>query len=174
MNNQTIQLNIGDEIGFVTLGTTADDADKVIFFPVAEITRRDGQRAYRYMYPDGEISSAAIRESELSSHVVKIRQTTIETNRPVADRMLNLSERRTEFVEALNRGKNSNLVIFNDFEKDAFAVVNRDNRAEYQVHLKTVGGNLHADCDCPDFIYRKRVCKHIGGVLVDALFAAHV
>jgi len=175
MKNQNLQLNIGDEIGFVTLGQSADDADKVIFFPVAEITKRDGETAYRYMYPDGEISASAIRQSQLSNHVVKVRRTTIETIEPqVSDKMICISERRTEFVEALNRGKNSDLEVYADWDKDAFVVVNNDKAAEYRVKLETRNNKIFGECECKDFEFRKRTCKHISAVLVDAFFTVKI
>ncbi len=145
------------------------------FFPVAQITTRDGETAYRYIYPDGEMSASAIRQSDLSSHVIKIHKTTVETIQPqVSDKMICISERRSEFVEALNRGKNSDLEVFADWEKDAFVVVNRDKAAEYRVNLETRDGQSFVGCECKDFEFRKRICKHISSVLVDALFTVKI
>ena len=87
-----------------------------------------------------------------------------------ADKMICLSERRGEFAEALIRGKNSNLEVFADWDKDVFVVVNTDNKNEYRVHLESRDGQLHAMCQCKDFEFRKRTCKHISQVLVFTLF----
>ena len=88
--------------------------------------------------------------------------------------MLNLGTRRGEFIEAVQRGQNFDLTVYNDFERDSFVVVNRDKGTEYRVNLENRDGSLHAACGCGDFIYRKRVCKHISSVLMDALFIARV
>ena len=88
-----------------------------------------------------------------------------------ADKMICLSDRRVEFCEALLRGKNSRLEVYADWDKDAFVVVNGDNKNEYRVHLESRHeGKLFAECECPDFEFRKRACKHISEVLVFALF----
>jgi len=84
--------------------------------------------------------------------------------------MLCITERRSEFVEALTRGANSDLIVYADFEPDTFVVVNRENKKEYRVTLKTIDKILFGLCECPDFIYRKRVCKHIGEVLTSNVF----
>lgn len=163
MKNQNIELNIGDKIGFVILADGIDDSDKTVFFPVVEVTTRDGERAYKYQFPDGEISRSAIRQSDLASHAVQIEA-------QASRKSLCLSERKKEFVEALERGKNSNLEVFADWDKDAFVVVNLDNKAEYRVKLESHKGQLFAECECPDFTYRKRICKHVSEVLTDTLF----
>lgn len=167
MKNQATKLNIGDKIGFVIQAKDIDDNDKVIFFPVCEITTRDGEHAYKYEFPDGTVSSSAIRQSDLASHVVQIEA---QVNR----KMICLSTRKTEFVEAFERGRNSNLEVYADWDKDAFVVVNSDNKAEYRVKLESHKGQLFAECECPDFTYRKRICKHISTVLVNALFQVTV
>lgn len=160
----TQQLNIGDRIGFVIQANGIDENDQVIFFPVVEVTSTEGgERAYHYEFPNGEISRAAIRQSDLASHVLQIEA-------QVSPKMLCLSERKQEFVEALNRGKDNRFEVFADWDKDAFVVVNCDNRAEYRVRLETYKNQLFAECECPDFVYRKRVCKHVGEVLTNALF----
>ena len=163
--NQTPELKIGDKIGFVILAQDVDENDRVIFFPVVEVTTRDGETAYKYEFPDGKISSSAIRHSDLASHVVQIEPT-------VSPKMICLSERKTEFVEALERGKNSNLEVYADWDKDSFVVVNRDNRFEYPVRLEASGGKIFSQCSCPDFQYRRRVCKHISAVLLESFFGA--
>ena len=91
-----------------------------------------------------------------------------------ANKMICLSNRRQEFTEALNRGKDNRFDVFADWDKDAFVVVNLGNRAEYRVKLETQNGALHASCECPDFGFKKRICKHIGEVLTNALFNASV
>lgn len=88
------------------------------------------------------------------------------------DSMICVSSRRSEFTEALGRGKDNSFEVFADWEKDAFVVVNRTNKTEYKVILETRENRLFGKCSCPDFKYRKRTCKHLGEVLVDALFGA--
>lgn len=165
MSNQNIQLNIGDEIGFVIIKRDIDSVDETVYFPVVEITTRDNERAYRYMYPDGNISASAIRQSELKYHSLRI-------NSQVQGKaeMLCLSNRKTEFLEAVSRGENSRLEVFNAWERDSFHVKNHDNGKEYRVNLKSNDGKVFADCECADYIYRNRVCKHIGAVLTDSIF----
>lgn len=167
MKNQNIQLNIGDKIGFVIQANGIDENDQVIFFPVTEITTRDGERAYRYQFPDGSTSMAAIRQSDLANHAVQIEA-------QVSPKMICLSERKAEFTEALQRGKDNKFEVFADWDKDAFVVVNQDNQAEYRVKLDTHKNQLFASCECPDFTYRKRICKHVGEVLTNALFTVKV
>lgn len=91
-----------------------------------------------------------------------------------ADKMICLSNRRQEFTEALNRGKDNRFDVFADWDKDSFVVVNLDNQTEYRVKLETRNNFLHACCECPDFQYKKRICKHIGEVLTNALFSVAV
>lgn len=167
MTTQNLQLNIGDKIGFVILAGGIDEQDTTVFFPVAQITERDGERAYLVQFPDGEISRAAIRQSDLASRPVQIEPR-------VSPKMICLSERKAEFREALERGKNNNFEVYADWDRDAFVVVNRDNFAEYRVKLETNQTRLYAECECKDFVFRKRLCKHIGEVLTNALFTAHI
>lgn len=166
-NTQTPELNVGDKIGFVFLATDVDESDRTLFFPVIEITERDGERAYRYEFPDGSVSSAAIRQSDLASHAVQIEP-------QISPKMICLSERKQEFVEALNRGKDNRFDVFADWDKDAFVVVNLDNKSEYRVRLQTHRERLYGECSCPDFFYKKRTCKHVGEVLTHALFSTLV
>lgn len=90
------------------------------------------------------------------------------------DRMICLNERRDEFTDALTRGKNSRLAVYADWDADAFVVVNHDNNAEYRVSLDNRDNRFFGSCECPDFTYRKRVCKHIGEVLTHCLFGVSV
>lgn len=167
MTTQNLQLNIGDKIGFVILASGIDEQDKTVFFPVAQITERDGERAYLVQFPDGEISRAAIRQSDLANRAVQIEPR-------VSPKMICLSERKAEFVEALERGKNSKFEVYADWDRDAFVVVNRDNKKEYRVKLETHAGQLFAECECPDFTYRRRICKHQSEVLTNALLTATI
>lgn len=167
MMNQIPDLKIGDKIGFVLLASDVDSNDKIIFCPVVEITTRDGERAYRYQFPDGTISSAAIKQSDLSDRVLQIEPAGVPD-------MLSISDRRAEFVEALERGKNSRFEVFPYWDRDTFVVVNQDNKNEYHVELQTANGRLYGQCSCPDYTYRKRLCKHISEVLTTTIFSAAV
>lgn len=162
MTNQNIQLNIGDEIGFNIIGQGISESDRTIFFPVVDIIEKNGETAYIYEFPDGAISRSAITQSALIGHQVKINI--------LPEKMLCLSDRKDEFMSALERGKNSNLEVFPDFEKDKFVVVNHEKQKEYRINLETISGKTFADCECADFQYRKRVCKHISAVLTDTVF----
>ncbi len=103
--------------------------------------------------------------------VIIAANTTVESFEPVkADKMICIAERRAEFSDALVRGKNSDLEVYSDWDKDAFVVVNNDNNAEYRVHLEARSGQLFGDCECKDFQFRRRLCKHISAVLVDCVF----
>lgn len=164
MNNQNIQLNIGDKIGFVIYAAGLDGNDKTLFFPVVEITERDGERAYFYEYPDGSRSSAAICQSHLVGHALEIE--------PRGDpKMICLSDRKAEFRSAMKRGQNHDLQVYPDFEKDSFIVVNRTNETKYPVRFETRADRKnYVFCGCKDFQYKKRLCKHAAEVLQDTFF----
>jgi len=172
MNNQPTKLEIGDEIGFVTLAQNVDDNDKVIFFPVVGITTRDGERAYFYQYPDGQVSRVAIKESNLSNHTIRIHRAEVIAPLPTQapNLAICLTDRKDEFRAALKRGSESDLEVFAGWDKDVFHVVNRDNKSDYRVEFEVMDGKLYSECDCKDFIYRKRVCKHISEVLQEQFF----
>ena len=167
MVEQNIQLNVGDRVGFVTLANGVDDNDTVNFFPIVEVTTRDGEPAYHYEFPSGEISRAAIRQSDLASRRIRVE-------RQISLNMICISHRKTEFAEALVRSKSSRLEVFADWDKDAFVVVNKDNRSEHRVKFGTFAGKLFGECSCRDFDFRKRVCKHLSEVLTFTLFTAKV
>lgn len=167
MKQQIPNLNIGDKIGFVILAQDIDDNDKTIFLPVIEICERDGERAYRYQFPDGSVSRSTIRQSDLAGFALQIEA-------QINPKMICLSERKSEFKEALQRGKDNHFEVFADWERDSFVVVNEDNGSEYRVKLETDRERLFGQCDCQDFNYRKRICKHLSEVLTFALFTAKV
>jgi len=175
MNNQPKQLTkleIGDEIGFVTLAQNVDENDRVVFFPVVEVTSRDGERAYRYQYPDGNISGVAIKESNLDNYTIKIHR--CEVIAPQVENVPNLAiclnDRKDEFKSALKRGAEENLEVFAGWDRDTFHVVNKTNGSDYRVEFETVDGRIYAECECKDFIFRKRVCKHISATLQEQFF----
>lgn len=172
MNNQPKNLQIGDEIGFVRLAQNVDDKNSVVFFPVVEITERDGERAYRYQYPDGQISKVGIKESMLSSHTVKIHRIEVISpqNANLPNLAICLTDRKTEFVEALKRATGNDFDVFHGWDRDTFFVVNRTNKSEYRIEFETVDGKVYAQCECPDFIYRKRCCKHLAVALQETFF----
>ena len=158
-----IQLNIGDKIGFAQLASNVDGADAINFYPVVEVTTRDGERAYKYQFPNGEKSSAAITQSALQYHPVELQP----SGNP---KMICLNNRKDEFRAAMKRGLSSEMDVYNDFERDAFVVVNRTNATEYRVSLEMRGGSAFAVCGCGDFQFRRHVCKHIGEVLTETFF----
>lgn len=170
MQQQNIKLNIGDKIGFAILANDIDGSDETLFFPVVEICEVEGERAYRYQYPDGEISRSAIRQSHLVGHPLQIAS---EELIAVNSKMICLSEQKGEFREALQRSKNSRFEVYQDWERDSFVVINKDNGSkEYRVNLETRREQLFGECDCGDFNFRRRVCKHLSEVLTFTLFAA--
>ena len=81
-----------------------------------------------------------------------------------------LSDRQDEFKEALGRGFEQDFEVYHGWDKDEFFVVNQTNKSEYKVILETVDGKLEAECECKDYVWRKRTCKHIGQVLLESLF----
>lgn len=173
-NTQNIQLNIGDEIGFVNLAQGIDENDRTVFFPVVQITSRGGERAYRYMYPDGEISRSSIPQSQLGNYSLKINKPKFGVPTAPKAEMISLSERKSEFLEAMKRGAENRLEIFNGWDRDSFHVKNHDSGKEYQVILKTSDGETFGQCDCADAIFRKRVCKHLAEVVSQSVFGLMV
>ena len=86
-----------------------------------------------------------------------------------ASEMLCLSERKKEFKQASERAEKSELYVFCD-APDRYDVVNGESRVNYGVNLKTNEGRIYADCECADFVYRRRLCKHIAAVIDEILF----
>ena len=83
--------------------------------------------------------------------------------------MLCLTDRKQEFKQASARAEQSELYVFCD-APDRYGVVNGESKVNYGVNLKTVEGRIYADCDCADFVYRKRLCKHIAAVIDEIIF----
>ena len=119
------------------------------------MTPPDGERAYHYEFPNGEIFRAAIRQSDLASHVVQIEA-------QISPKMICLSERRDEFREALRCGKDNRFDVYADWNTDAF-VVNQDNKAEYRVKLETHQKQLFVECEYPDFNKIKFMADNLRG-----------
>lgn len=164
MKNQNLNLKIGDKIGFTFLASDVDSNDKTVFFPIAQITQRDGETAYVCEFPDGSASSP-ITKSAAAHRAVQIE--------PVGTPdMVCISDRKDEFVASLERGKASNLEVFPDWDRDAFHVKNHDKKSEYRVNLETANGKLYGECSCKDYEFRKRICKHIVAVMMDSMFTA--
>jgi hypothetical protein len=167
MTQQTPILEIGDKIGFVISAQDIDDDDKTIFFPVVEICERDGERAYRYQFPDGTISRSAIRQSDLARYSLQIEAR-------VGEKMICLSDRKGEFRDALHRGKDNRFEVIPSQGIGSFVVINQATGTEYHIKLESSGGQLFGECECQDFIYRKRICKHLSEALTFALFTVGV
>jgi hypothetical protein len=83
--------------------------------------------------------------------------------------MLCLTDRKEEFKQASERADQSELVVFCD-APDRYAVVNGASKVNYGVYLKTNRGRIYAECECGDFVFRKRLCKHIAAVIDEILF----
>ena len=88
---------------------------------------------------------------------------------PFDAEMLCLTDRRKEFRQASERAEQSELYVFCD-APDRYGVVNGESKVNYGVNLKTAEGRIYADCECADFVYRKRLCKHIAAVVDEILF----
>lgn len=170
MNNQPTKLEIGDEIGFVTLAQNVDNNDRVIFFPVVEVTTRDGERAYFYQYPDGQVSGVAIKESNLSNYTIKIHRAEVIAPAHTPNLSICLHDRQSEFTEAFKRGMTNEFEIQDGWDADTFFVTNRTNNSEYRIQFETIDGKTYAECECRDFIYRKRICKHLSFAFVEIYF----
>jgi hypothetical protein len=170
MNNQAIILNIGDEIGFVNLASDVDSNDKTIYFPVVEVTEKDGENVYRYMYPDGEISRSYVRQSELKYHSLKINSQAVVQSKPVKSKRICLNERQEEFAQAILRGMKNEFDVFEDFEIGTFVCVNKTNKSEYRVEMETIGNKTCVSCTCKDFEFKRHICKHVAQVLQARMF----
>jgi hypothetical protein len=85
-----------------------------------------------------------------------------------------LNDRQDEFTEAFKRGFNNEFLLLDGWDMDEFFVVNRTNKTEYKVQFSTVDGKCYAECDCPDFIHRKRICKHLSFAFVETFFKTEV
>ena len=83
--------------------------------------------------------------------------------------MLCLTDRKQEFKQASERADQSELYVFYN-APDYYGVVNGRSRVNYSVNFKTIEGRIFADCDCGDFVFRKRLCKHIAAVIDELLF----
>ena len=83
--------------------------------------------------------------------------------------MLCLTDRKQEFRQASERAEKSELYVFAD-APDRYGVVNGESKEVYGVNLKTSQGRIFAECDCADFVFRKRLCKHIAAVIDEILF----
>lgn len=161
-------LSIGDKIGFVTIGANIEDADAINFYAVVEITTRDGERAYKYAFPDGTVSSAAFAHSRLDSHMIRIER------RP-DKRMICLTDQPRAVVQgALKRSFENEFEVFGDWYRDTYVVVNKTKNTEYRVELETIGKKAYASCTCKDFQYRKQACKHVMEVMQFTFFVAAV
>jgi hypothetical protein len=145
-------------------------------FRVMIFTGFDGTQLF-INHPDGHniYAHRVAGDAMERAKVIIAANTLIASDEPAKDdRMICINVRRAEFSDAIVRGKNSRLEVFEDWDKDAFVVVNSDNKAEYRVHLESRDGQLFCSCECPDFFYRKRVCKHVGEVLTHCLFSVGV
>lgn len=170
INKQPIKLEVGDQLGFVQLAQDIDSNDRVVFFPIVEVTTRDGERAYRYQYPDGQISRGAIKESNLDNYSIKINRAEVKPAPQIPNLAICLSDRKEEFKSALKRGVNNDFQVSNGWDKDTFFVRNQTNNSEYGVEFEAIDGKIYADCECPDALFRKRVCKHVAAVLEETFF----
>jgi hypothetical protein len=171
MQTKNLLLEIGDEIGFVILANDVDSNDDIFFCPVVQITTINNERAYFYQYPDGEVSRRPILQSELKYKSLRIHSQALKAGQPNKSDMVCINDRTKEYLEGLSRGETSKLSVFNDWDNNSFAVKNLVNRKEYKVNFVCEGKRVFADCDCADFTFRHRVCKHISAVMHDALLS---
>jgi hypothetical protein len=88
---------------------------------------------------------------------------------PFNSEMLCLTDRKREFKQASERAEQSELYVFCD-APDRYGVVNGESKVNYGVNLKTNQGRIYVDCECADFVFRKRLCKHIAAVIDEILF----
>jgi hypothetical protein len=172
MENQNIQLEIGDEIGFVIYASDVDSNDKIIYCAITEVTTRDGERAFFYQFPDGEISQVALHESRVKFFRVT-RETVVKTEQ-APNLAICLSDRKGEFKEALKRANENEFDVYAGWDRDTFFVVNKEKNSEYRVEFETIDGKCFVECECKDFMYRKRVCKHIAAALQETMFGINL
>ena len=131
------------------------------------INHPDGHTIYAHKVTGGEIGAM-----ERARQIIRAEMPeTVEAAAPVADKMICLSNRKSEFRAALKRGLSNDLAVYPDFEPDSFVVVNLTNETEYRVSLETrEDGKNYGQCSCKDFYYRKNVCKHLSETLAETFF----
>ena len=131
------------------------------------ITHPEGYTIYAHKVSGGE-TGAMERAREI---IAANMPAPVEVAAPVKDRMICLSDRKTEFRAAFKRGLENDFEVYPDFEPDTFVVVNRTKQSEYRVRFETrADGKTYAMCACRDFEFRKHVCKHQAEVLQDMFF----
>lgn len=133
-------------------------------FRVMIFTGFDGTQLF-INHPDGHniyahrVSGDAMERAKV---IIAANQVIVTDEPEKAGKMICIAERRAEFTEALTRGKNSDLEVYADWDKDAFVVVNNDNNAEYRVHLESRDGQLFGSCECPDKKYLLEIVNSLG------------
>jgi hypothetical protein len=172
MTNPNIQLEIGDEIGFVILANDVDENDKIIYCRITEITERDGERAFLYQYPDGEISCAPLHSSRVK--YFRLTRAAVVKTEHAPNLAICLSQRKDEFKKALRRANENEFDVYAGWDRDTFFVVNKDKNSEYRVEFETIDSKCFVECECKDFIFRKRICKHIAAALQETMFGINL
>ena len=81
-----------------------------------------------------------------------------------------LSDRQDEFTEALRRGFDDDLEVYEGWDKDIYFVVNNTKKSEYKVEFKTIDEKALVRCECQDFLRHRRICKHIAQKLVQTMY----
>ena len=137
------------------------------------ITNADGVSIYAHQVSGGrdgafERANEVIARETAQAATVKV-ETVIETV-SAGSRKICLNERKDEFKQALKRGLDNDLVVYAGWDKDTFFVVNNSNGKEYKIELETVDGKTFGECECRDFEFRKRICKHQTAVLQEVFF----
>lgn len=117
---------------------------------------------------DGRFANCPCSATELCEHRIAVAEVDrakfpqdIAETAAAETMMICLSDRQDEYNEAVSRAADSDLELFNDFEKDSYVVVNRATSKEYRVVFKTVSGKALVSCECKDFSQRNRICKHL-------------
>lgn len=138
-------------------------------FRVMVFTGYDGTQLF-INHPDGH----NIYAHRVSGDALERAREIIALEMPetvTADKMICLSDRKDEFKQAMKRGLDNDLSVEADYEQDCYLVINRTNYTDYRVRLETrADGKTYSFCECPDFKFRKRICKHQSEVLQDVFF----
>jgi hypothetical protein len=100
---------------------------------------------------------------------------------PTLDNKICLTDRQDEFQAALGRGFDEDFEVYDGWDTGEFFVINQTKKNEfamassevtyeYKVEIITIDEKLYGECECRDFIWRKRLCKHLSQVLLGKMF----
>jgi SWIM zinc finger len=138
------------------------------------ITNADGINIYAHQVSggrDGAFERAnEVIARETARAQTSIPETVIEVQAKHSPIAICLNDRKDEFKQALKSGLGNDLTVYAGWDRDTFFVTNLTNQTEYKVELETIDNRVFATCECKDFLFRKRFCKHLAEVLQEQFF----